>query len=379
MNRKVFAPLLGLALLAAPGGLRRRRPHPPRRRRRQQLDGRRRRRAADRHARRPAAQPRARHPAGRQPLRLQRRVQHRPPTPSPAPSPTPVGTFSGKTDDFGDTALIPAFGWVHHTRGSNFAYGIGFLGLAGFGTDYPQDSTNPILSPQPQRLRPGLLQLPAPEGADGARLEAQRPAFSFGISLNAARATLEADPAGFASPDCSGPQGPCYFPHVNGDSAWGYGAGVGIQYKLTPTFALGASYNSKTKFQDFVWHSAVANPGLPTYGTSRKISLAARPARAGRRRPRLDPHRPASPWPSTRSGSTTRTPPASRTSSASRTSRSSEIGLQYKATDKLALRAGYNHSRGRRSRPRGPSSPSRCRRSSSTTTASASASTPPTS
>ena len=35
-------------------------------------------------------------------------------------------------------SLIPAFGWTHHTQGSNFAYGIGFLGLAGFGADYPQ-------------------------------------------------------------------------------------------------------------------------------------------------------------------------------------------------------------------------------------------------
>ncbi|HET9210234.1 MAG TPA: hypothetical protein VFR03_07540, partial [Thermoanaerobaculia bacterium] len=37
---------------------------------------------------------------------------------------TPFGTFSGKTEEAGDAALIPAFGWVHHTRGSNFAYGI---------------------------------------------------------------------------------------------------------------------------------------------------------------------------------------------------------------------------------------------------------------
>jgi long-chain fatty acid transport protein len=40
---------------------------------------------------------------------------------------TPIGPFSGKTEDFGDTALIPAFGFVHHTRGSNFAYGIGSI------------------------------------------------------------------------------------------------------------------------------------------------------------------------------------------------------------------------------------------------------------
>ena len=43
---------------------------------------------------------------------------------------------------------IPAFGWTHHKRG-RLAFGMGFLGLAGFGVDYPQDPTNPLLAPQP--------------------------------------------------------------------------------------------------------------------------------------------------------------------------------------------------------------------------------------
>ena len=125
--------------------------------------------------------------------------------------PTPIGPFSGKTDEAGDTALIPAFGFVHHTRGSNFAYGIGFLGLAGFGTDYPQDPGNPLLAPQPNgfgRVFSSYTLLKVPTVLAWKLSDR----FSFGLSLNAARATLAADPAGFASPDCSGPFGPCYFP-----------------------------------------------------------------------------------------------------------------------------------------------------------------------
>lgn len=188
--------------------------------------------------------------------------------------PTPGGPLkiSGRTDESGDRALIPAFGFVHHTRGSNFAYGIGFLGLAGFGADYPQDSTNPILAPQPQgfgRVYSNYQLLKIPTVLSWQLSDS----FSFGLSLNAAYATLTADPAGFASFDCSGPQGPCFVPHVNADSAWGYGAGVGLRYKITPTLALGASYTTKTKFQEFQWNSAVSNPQLPTYGTARKIKL----------------------------------------------------------------------------------------------------------
>src|ERR1700681_1252963 len=111
---------------------------------------------------------------------------------------TPIGTFSGHTDEAGDRALIPAFGFVHHTRGSNFAYGIGFLGLAGFGADYPQDNHNPILAPQPQgfgRVYSNYQLLKVPTVLAWQLSDA----FSFGLSLNAARATLTADPAGFAS------------------------------------------------------------------------------------------------------------------------------------------------------------------------------------
>ncbi len=255
---------------------------------------------------------------------------------------TPIGPFSGHTDEAGDRALIPAFGFVHHTRGSNFAYGIGFLGLAGFGADYPQDSTNPILAPQPNgfgRVYSNYQLLKVPTVLAWQLSDS----FSFGLSLNAAHATLTADPAGFASFDCSGPQGPCFVPHVNADSAWGYGAGVGIRYKVTPTLALGASYNTKTKFQDFQWSSAVSNPHLATFGTARKIKL------------QLD--MPAIAivglgWtPSDRLAVALDEKLINYENTAGfsdvlgfKNIKVTELGLQYKATDRFAVRGGYNKS-----------------------------------
>ncbi len=183
-----------------------------------------------------------------------------------------VGPFSGRTEDDSDPALIPAFGWTRHKSGARLAYGMGFLGLAGFGADYRQDSTNPILSPQPQgfgRVYSNYQLMKVPFVVAWKVNDA----FSVGVSLNTARSALTADPAGFASPDCSGPFGPCFFPRVNTDSAWGFGLGVGAYYKISPAFALGLSYNSETDFEDFEWNSAVANPSLPTFGTHRKVTL----------------------------------------------------------------------------------------------------------
>ena len=255
---------------------------------------------------------------------------------------TPIGTFGGKTDDFGDTALIPAFGWTHHDAGSNFAYGIGFLGLAGFGTDYPQDPHNPILSPQPNgfgRVYSNYQLLKVPTVL-AWKLSDQ---FSLGISLNAAYAQLTANPAGFATPDCTTAQGPCYFPSVNNDGAWGYGAGIGLQYKLSPSLALGASYNSKTTFQKFVWHAAVADPDLPTYGLSRKISLELDlPAQAivgigwtpnDKFALAIDEK-----WIDYENAD------GFKDVLGFKNIKVEEVGLQYKATPTVAVRLGYNHS-----------------------------------
>lgn len=183
-----------------------------------------------------------------------------------------VGPFSGRTEEAGDTSLIPAFAWTQHKADSRFAYGMGFLGMAGFGADYPQTNTNPILAPQPQgfgRVYSNYQYMRVPTSLAWKLNDA----LSVGISLNVARAALTADPAGFAAPDCSGPAGPCFVPSVNADSAWGYGASVGVRYAINPTFALGAAYNSEMEFEDFEWNSAVANPNLPTFGQARKIKL----------------------------------------------------------------------------------------------------------
>jgi long-chain fatty acid transport protein len=185
---------------------------------------------------------------------------------------TPVGTFSGRTEEDGDPSLIPAFGWTHHKADARLAYGMGVLGLAGFGADYPQDPTNPLLAPQPQgfgRVYSNYQLMKVPTVL-AWRLGDQ---FSLGFSFNAARSALTASPAGFASPDCSGPAGPCFFPSVNMDSAWGFGAAVGAYYKVTPAVALGLSYSTEIDFEDFEWNSAAANPNRPNFGAARRIAL----------------------------------------------------------------------------------------------------------
>ena len=181
-----------------------------------------------------------------------------------------IGPFSGRTAEAGRTPLIPAFGFSRHPRDVNYAYGVGFLGLAGFGVDYPQDPRNPILSPQPQgfgRVYANYQFLKVPIAA-ALRLN---PEWSVGLAFVTGRSALTADPAGFAAPDC-GPNG-CFYPHVATDSAFGVGGQVGVHYRPGRAWAFGASYTTQQRFQSFEWNSAHANPALPNFGTARRISF----------------------------------------------------------------------------------------------------------
>lgn len=182
-----------------------------------------------------------------------------------------VGPFKGKTEHTADPALIPAFGFTAHKPGSRVAYGVGFLGLAGFGADFPQDSTNPIFAPQPFGFGHVYSSYAMLKVASVFSYQVNDN-LSLGGAFLAGRASLTARPAGFAAPDCS-PGGVCFVPSTDTDSAWGFGAQVGVLYKVNDRFNIGASYQSEMKFQDFEWNSAVANPNLPTFGTDRKIKL----------------------------------------------------------------------------------------------------------
>ena len=182
-----------------------------------------------------------------------------------------IGPFAGRTEEAGDPALIPAFGFTAHRPGTGSAFGVGFLGLAGFGVDYPQTAGNPITAPQPNgfgRIFSNYAYMKVPL----AFAYQVSPNLSIGASLNAGRSTLTANPAGFATPDCASATN-CVFPSVNADSAWGFGATVGLLWKATPTFNFGLSYASEQDFEDFEWHTTVANPSLPTYGTDRAVKF----------------------------------------------------------------------------------------------------------
>lgn len=185
---------------------------------------------------------------------------------------TPIGTFRGRTEDDGDLSMIPSFAWSRGTDGgSRVAFAMGVLSLAGFGTEYPQTPTNPILAPQPQGFGAvysayRYIKLPL------AAAWQVTPELALGVAFNGGWSSLSATPFGAAPPDCSGPT-TCFFPSVPEDSAFGYGLQAGLYWRPTPVWGFGLSYSSEQEFEDFEWHTTHANPALPNFGTARTVEF----------------------------------------------------------------------------------------------------------
>jgi len=183
------------------------------------------------------------------------------------------GFASGSTRSKSDWVPIPAMGLSTRMKNDKIVLGVGALGIGGFGVDYAASTSNPILTPQPNgfgqiysnyqflKISPSLAFAPSPR-------------IWIGVALNVDWAALAVNPMPIAAPDVDAGSGTAYYPTATAaDGAFGKGFQVGVLVKPNDLLALGASYTSPQWFSSFHFNSTVANPNLPTYGTPRQISF----------------------------------------------------------------------------------------------------------
>lgn len=182
----------------------------------------------------------------------------------------PTHDLAGKTESDIDLLPIPSFGTVHHLPGSAWAFGVGAIGIGGFGVDYPYDPNNPITTPQPPKgIGFGgiassfqMLQL-SPTLAYQVT-----PWLALGFAPTMAWSTLAVSPFPAAPPDNAqgGPIG-TYPDAARGDSAWGIGAQMGAYLTPTEDWSFGFTVKSPQWFQDYSWNSAdeAGNPRKITF------------------------------------------------------------------------------------------------------------------
>jgi long-chain fatty acid transport protein len=176
------------------------------------------------------------------------------------------------TDATEQLGVIPAFGWQGKLKpDSKLAVGFGLLGVAGFRTDYPQDSGNFLLLPQPDGFGRIATDLSITKIPASFALQVN-PKLAIGASINLYRGALAITPLPVVIPDVGAGFGILPNAH-NQVFSWGFGVQFGVYYEPTPMVGVGASFTTKQKFQQYEWNSTVANPNNPRFQLARQLTF----------------------------------------------------------------------------------------------------------
>jgi long-chain fatty acid transport protein len=204
----------------------------------------------------------------------------------------PVGggqfaTLAGETRSTSEWTPIPAFGFTTKVS-DNVVLGFTGIGIGGFGVDYaasaivpPGVPANPILAPRPNGFGQVFSNFQLMKLAPAVAFSLAEDKLWIGVAANIDWAGLAIDPMPAAAPAVSmGPGGmpqSFYSRATAMATQFGFGFQIGAIYNINDMVSIGASYTSKQDFADFEWNSMWENPGIRTgpmaFGTPRRISF----------------------------------------------------------------------------------------------------------
>ena len=172
-----------------------------------------------------------------------------------------LGPFSGSTGGEPGVVPIPEIAWVQKTPDPRITLGLAITGVAGFKTNFPASTTNPVLTPQSNTFG-------VPGGLGSLYTEAEfyqlLPTISFaitdrlsiGLGPTVTMGKIAIDPMVFVAPDDADGSGGARYPEGRGTRyAWGGGAQLGVYYITEQAWHFGASIKSPQWMEPFRFHS----------------------------------------------------------------------------------------------------------------------------
>ncbi len=272
-----------------------------------------------------------------------------------------AGPGSGSTTSGSQFVPIPTFGWSRELVPAELVVGVAGLGIGGFGVDYPVDATNPILAPRPFGFGEIYSNFSLMKIIPAVAYRAT-PRLRLGAALNLDWASLAVDPMPVAAPAVD--PGPDRTPGTADDRAYysratdaygsfGIGAQLGLQFAVTPELAFGVAYTTPQRFHQFEFDAVYENPNLPNYNTPRTIRFAMDVPAVYAAGLAWTPGEAMSlavdgkyiTYASTRGFSESGFAPDGAVKGFGwKSIWSVASGVQYRPTDQVALRAGYNYS-----------------------------------
>ena len=174
--------------------------------------------------------------------------------------------------------VVPAFGWMFRHPDQKLGLGFGLIGVAGFQTDYPQQSGT-IIFENTTDGGFGRIFTDYNVAKIPTSLSYQvSPKLTLGVSLNVYRANLAIAPLPYkvfdtvATTTPVAPAGTRYFPEGgNQNGRFAISGQVGVYYKPNDMLSFGASLTTPQNYSPFKWNSYFADPTSPTYGDHRTI------------------------------------------------------------------------------------------------------------
>lgn len=167
----------------------------------------------------------------------------------------------------GVTPLINV-GWIHRPEDSSVTYGFGLFSAAGFRTNFPASTTNPVFTPQSNTAGvPGGLGQVYTEAAfiqlipTASWQVTDTVSVGFGPTLTIGELII--DPFVFDAPnDADGSSAPRYSTGIGARTHWGGGFQTGVYYENEQGMHLGFTFKSPQWMEAFSYNST-DELGLP--------------------------------------------------------------------------------------------------------------------
>jgi long-chain fatty acid transport protein len=184
---------------------------------------------------------------------------------------TTLGSLSGDARSSTQLTIVPAFGWMLRDPSKKLALGFGLIGVAGFSTDYPQDSASILFGQPPYgfgRVFTGYSATKIPV----AFAYQVTPKLALGASINVYVSQFSVRPLPADQFDTSS-NGARWYPEAGKPSQRFALAGqLGFVYQATPVVSIGASITTPQNYARHEFVSTNADPTSVEFGMARTVT-----------------------------------------------------------------------------------------------------------
>ena len=169
--------------------------------------------------------------------------------------------------------IWPSFGWMSKKPDAKMALGFGLIGQGGFNTDYPQDTSSVLFSQPPDGLGRtyssySVAKVPMALGYQAT------PKLSLGMSVNLYIGQFAMAPLWSPVSDeaYGGPDARWYPEAGRPSQRFAVALQLGFLYQASTSLSLGGSITTPQNFGKYEWNSTIADPTSPGFGTHRTLS-----------------------------------------------------------------------------------------------------------